>query len=63
MAHLPPGSLYAAARGKYPACLLFKFQSSAKDKKLPLINLFIFEAKRQELHSLFQKFLYIIQPP
>jgi hypothetical protein len=44
MAYPPPGSLHAAARGMYPACHLFNFQGSVKDKNLSLINLFIFGA-------------------
>ena len=53
MAHPPPGSLHAAARGMYPAWPLFNFQGSVKDKNLSLINLCIFEADSQENYKKF----------
>ena len=59
VAHPPSGSLYAAACGMYPACPLFDFQGSAKNKNISLISLFIFGADsgvRQSVLSIFQCF-------
>ena len=61
MAHPPPGSLYAAVCGMYPACPLFDFQGSAKNKNISLINLFIFRAKVAPLNEIFEDCLHIFQ--
>ena len=63
MARPPSGSLYAAARGMYPACPLFDFQGSAKNKKISLISLFILGVDSQDTHRKFFKNFSIFRNP
>ena len=63
VAHSPSGSLYAAACGMYPACPLFDFQGSAKNKNISLISLFIFGAKVSEPRGTFSKTFPCFQVP